>query len=124
MDFHKGQLYVRLYDGKIAELFYPNEEIAKDYSIFEKQRIAEMSWGVAHPYFCGAFEMSHSGKKTATAILTAFRKATDADITTFLENWAVNAYVTITQWVNLVKNCKDLDTKEIRRVERLAKKYI
>ena len=124
MSFRKGQLYVQIYDGKISELFYPDEEVPKGYSFFEKQRIAEISWGVAHPYFCGAFEATCPGELTATGILVEFRKATDADIRTFLENWSVNAYVTISTWAELVKKCKGLKTREKHRVKKLAKNYL
>jgi hypothetical protein len=124
MKFEKGKLYVRVFDGEPAKLFYPDENVPTNYRNFHVENISRMRWGTAEPSFGGAVECSQHGERTGAGHLVEFKKASDDDIRSFLYNWSSRAMSSIAEWADNVQNyCNGLNAGEKKRVARIAQAY-
>lgn len=121
--FNKGILYVRIQDGRVADFFYPDEEVPFVYTSFHCRNLATIHGEAGEASSGGWIEKMRNGENTGSGMLVEFRKATDDDIKKLLDVW--KSRISIAQWVEGVQDYSpDLSKEEKDRIVRIAKPYI
>lgn len=129
MNFEKGKLYVRCFDGVLESLFFPLQDVPEGYKTFLKGRLVSVCYDVeADALVCysgypsSREEHLHDGEHFIDGSEVSFRKATEEDIQIFLDLLLGSGEIpSISSWIeSLRQNALGLDPSEEERLAELV----
>jgi hypothetical protein len=124
MEFTQGNLYIRLRDGIISELFYPKENAPDGWKKVIVETLGLICQGSACPTLAQEIETVPNGCKTGAGTTITYRQATDRDLDLFVKSWLDHAGNGISEWIERVKaECTDMTMTEKQRLLRVTKPY-